>query len=82
MVELYEQLGVDLGVWRRVSELDDLTCLSGKIVLAPPSALADRWSQKLPNVMACMASGWMQIGSSKTKTCGVTTRDFRPRRLD
>jgi putative mRNA 3-end processing factor len=61
LVELYEQLGVDLGVWRRVSELDDVRCLSGKIVLAPPSALADRWSQKLPNVMACMASGWMQI---------------------
>ena len=61
LVKLYEQLGVDLGDWRRVSELDDFTCLSGKIVLAPPSALADRWSQKLPNVIACMASGWMQI---------------------
>jgi len=61
LVKLYEQLGVDLGDWRRVSELDDFRCLSGKIVLAPPSALADRWSQKLPNVIACMASGWMQI---------------------
>ena len=61
LVELYEDLGVDLGKWRRVSELADLSCLSGRIVLAPPSALSDRWSQKLPNVMACMASGWMQI---------------------
>lgn len=35
--------------------------LKGEIVLSPPSALADRWSRRLPDVLPCAASGWMQI---------------------
>ena len=35
--------------------------LRGKIVIAPPSALNDRWSRRLPDPMTAMASGWMRI---------------------
>ena len=58
---LYQQYGIDLGSLHEVADLADLSVLKGKIVLAPPSALNDRWSRKLPNVMTSMASGWMQI---------------------
>jgi putative mRNA 3-end processing factor len=60
LCELYQQHGVDLGEIIPVSEVKKET-LAGQIVLAPPSALADRWSRKLPDVLTCMASGWMQI---------------------
>jgi putative mRNA 3-end processing factor len=37
------------------------SALKGKIVLAPPSALNDRWSRRLPDPVTAMASGWMRI---------------------
>lgn len=61
LCELYRLHGVELGKLVEVSSVADLSSLGGKIVLAPPSALHDRWSRKLPNVMTAMASGWMQI---------------------
>lgn len=61
LCQLYQQYGIDLGELIEVSSLEDLAVLKGEIVLAPPSALNDRWSRKLPNVLTCMASGWMQI---------------------
>ena len=33
----------------------------GRIILAPPSALADRWSRRLPDPVTAMASGWMRV---------------------
>ena len=35
--------------------------LKGEIVLAPPSAIADRWSRRLPDPVTAFASGWMRI---------------------
>lgn len=61
LCELYEAHGYDLGSWRLVSDVKDLKTLAGEIVLAPPSALVDRWSRRLPDVLTAMASGWMQI---------------------
>lgn len=61
LCRLYEQYSVNLGELIEVSNVDDLSTLQGQIVLAPPSALQDRWSRKLPNVITAMASGWMQI---------------------
>jgi putative mRNA 3-end processing factor len=60
LCELYTQMGVDLGDIRPVMGVakDEL---KGQIVLAPPSAIADRWSRRLPDVLPCAASGWMQI---------------------
>jgi len=61
LCELYRSYGVALGQLVHVSEVEDTSALAGEIVLAPPSALSDRWSRKLPDVMTAMASGWMQI---------------------
>ena len=57
---LYEELGVGLG------QLVPATAASkeqvrGKIVLAPPGALNDRWSRRLPDPITAMASGWMGV---------------------
>lgn len=63
LTELYEQFGYDFGEWVPVSELKGSAkeVMRGRIVLAPPSSLADRWSRSLPDMLPTMASGWMQI---------------------
>lgn len=60
MCRLYQELGVDLGDLRLVSDAkkDDL---AGHVVLSPPSALNDRWSRRLPDPISAMASGWMRV---------------------
>lgn len=60
LCDLYQALGVELGTLIPVSEVDKKN-LGGEIVLAPPSAIADKWSRSLPNVMTSVASGWMNI---------------------
>lgn len=60
MCDLYEQHGVPLGALIPVSEVKP-DHLGGNIVIAPPSALHDRWSQKLPDPVTALASGWMMI---------------------
>ena len=60
MCRLYEELGVDLGDLRLVSEAAK-GALAGQIVMAPPSALNDRWSRRLPDPITAMASGWMRV---------------------
>jgi putative mRNA 3-end processing factor len=57
---LYESYGVRLG------ELRSATCakrdeMKGEIALAPPSAIADRWSRRLPDPLTAFASGWMRV---------------------
>ena len=63
LIELYEGFGFDFGTWQAVADLkaEERDALRGRIVLCPPSALADRWSRRLPDPLAAMASGWMQI---------------------
>jgi putative mRNA 3-end processing factor len=60
MCALYEEHGVALGDLKLVSDAgkDDLR---GSIVIAPPSALNDRWSRRLPSPITAMASGWMRV---------------------
>src|SRR3982750_3264390 len=60
LCNLYEELGVPLGDLRPATGApkDELR---GKIVIAPPSALNDRWSRRLPDPVTAMASGWMRI---------------------
>lgn len=60
MCRLYEEHGVDLGALRLVSDhtKDDMR---GAIIIAPPSALNDRWSRRLPDPITAMASGWMRV---------------------
>jgi putative mRNA 3-end processing factor len=60
LCDLYREHGVDLGSLEPVQELDR-RALQGKIIMAPPSALNDRWSRRLPDPICAMASGWMAI---------------------
>lgn len=60
MCRLYEEWGVDLGDLRLVADVKK-SDLAGHIVIAPPSALNDRWSRRLPDPITAMASGWMQV---------------------
>jgi putative mRNA 3-end processing factor len=57
---LYEQLGVPLGDTAPLGDLKG-EALKGQIIIAPPSALADRWSLRLPDPVTAMASGWMRV---------------------
>ena len=61
LCHLYQSIGINLGELVPVSQVDNKNQLVGEIVLAPPSALADRWSRRLPKVKICLASGWMKI---------------------
>ena len=60
LCDLYQRHGVDLGSLVPIGDLDKES-LKGKIVLAPPSALHDRWSRRLADPITAMASGWMTI---------------------
>jgi putative mRNA 3-end processing factor len=60
MCRLYEEHGVALGTLRLVSDAKKED-MRGGIVLAPPSALNDRWSRRLPDPVTAMASGWMRV---------------------
>jgi putative mRNA 3-end processing factor len=57
---LYESFGVHLGALKPATGAprDEL---KGEIVLAPPSAIADRWSRRLPDPVTAFASGWMRV---------------------
>jgi putative mRNA 3-end processing factor len=69
LCELYETLGVALGPLLPVMGVAK-DGLAGKIVLAPPGALADRWSRRLPDPVSAMASGWMRV-KQRAKARGV-----------
>jgi putative mRNA 3-end processing factor len=60
MCRLYEEHGVALGDLRLISDHTKVD-LRGSIVIAPPSALNDRWSRRLPAPITAMASGWMRV---------------------
>ena len=62
MCELYTQLGIDLGPLELVATAGAAgRSLAGEIVLAPPSALKDRWSRRLAEPITAFASGWMRV---------------------
>jgi putative mRNA 3-end processing factor len=58
--QLYESFGVDLGVLLPATGAAKAE-MTGHIVIAPPAALNDRWSRRLPDPVTAMASGWMRI---------------------
>jgi putative mRNA 3-end processing factor len=60
MCALYEEHGVALGELKPATGASKEE-LKGKIVIAPPGALNDRWSRRLPDPVTAMASGWMRI---------------------
>ncbi|RUT34602.1 ligase-associated DNA damage response exonuclease [Arsenicitalea aurantiaca] len=57
---LYEERGIPLGDLRPATGVAKPE-LAGRVVIAPPSALKDRWSRRLPDPVLAMASGWMSV---------------------
>lgn len=60
LCDAYARMGIDLG------KLGKATATSGEdmrggIVLAPPSAIADRWARRLKEPLPVAASGWMRV---------------------
>ncbi len=60
MCELYAAHNVPLGELIMATGLAKSE-LKGAIVIAPPSAMNDRWAQRLPEPITAMASGWMRV---------------------
>ncbi len=64
---LYADWGIDLGPLAPATE--ETTegkrvrsgALPGEVVIAPPSAIADRWSRRFADPVDAFASGWMRV---------------------
>jgi len=69
LTELYENFGIQLGPLLLSLGLPQET-FKGRIVLAPPAALADRWSRRLPDPVTALASGWMRV-KQRAKARGI-----------
>jgi len=65
----YEALGVALGDLRHAT-VAGAKNLVGQIVLAPPSAIADRWARRLTDPVVALASGWMRV-RQRAKAGGI-----------
>ena len=62
MNTLYERFGVNLGplspaTVEKVTKKD----FAGAIVIAPPSAIDDKWSRRFADPLPAFASGWMRV---------------------
>ena len=60
LCDLYEAHGVPLGPLLPATGVKAAE-MRGHVVMAPPSALNDRWSRRLPDPITAMASGWMRV---------------------
>ncbi len=56
----YIKKGIKLGQLKKVSK-EDISNLKGKVIIAPPSAIKDKWVRKFSDARYCLASGWMII---------------------
>lgn len=67
LCDLYEELGVELGPLAPATINKDgakgggKNDFAGKIVVAPPSAVQDKWARRFADPLPVFASGWMQI---------------------
>ncbi|NWG54605.1 MAG: ligase-associated DNA damage response exonuclease [Hydrogenophilaceae bacterium] len=66
---LYERCGVPLGPLAAATTTEKRD-FAGAIVICPPAAMADRWSRRFPDPVACFASGWMRV-KQRAKRSGV-----------
>ncbi len=60
LCDLYISFGIDLGELRPATGATKAE-MAGHIIVAPPSALQDRWTRRLPDPITAMASGWMRV---------------------
>lgn len=58
--DLYQSFGVELGPLAPATT-ERKKDFEGAIVVAPPSAVADRWARRFPDPVAAFASGWMRV---------------------
>ena len=62
MNALYERFGIALGPMEPATvEKGNKKDFAGAIVIAPPSAIDDRWSRRFADPLPCFASGWMRV---------------------
>lgn len=62
LCDYYQSQGIDLGDLRAATvEADRSIDFAGHIILAPPSAIADKWARRFPDPVTCFASGWMSV---------------------
>ncbi|MEQ1768298.1 MAG: ligase-associated DNA damage response exonuclease [Devosia sp.] len=66
---LYDERGIPLGELRHSLGVPKAE-LAGQIVIAPPSAIKDRWSRRLPDPVLAVASGWMSV-KGRARQSGV-----------
>jgi len=57
---LYQSHGVDLGPLEPATSTTRGD-FAGQIVIAPPGAIADRWSRRFADPVSAFASGWMRV---------------------
>jgi putative mRNA 3-end processing factor len=59
---LYERFGIDLGpIEPATVDKAKKKDFAGAIVIAPPSAIDDRWSRRFADPLPAFASGWMRV---------------------
>src|SRR5579864_251562 len=69
LTELYQSFFIVLGPLLPCTGLTQ-EAFRGRIVLAPPAALADRWTRRLPDPVTALASGWMRV-KQRAKARGI-----------
>jgi putative mRNA 3-end processing factor len=69
LCELYVERGIPLGDLRHSLDIPKAE-FAGQIVIAPPSAIKDRWSRRLPDPVLAVASGWMSV-KQRARQSGV-----------
>jgi putative mRNA 3-end processing factor len=57
---VYEAHGVSLGPLEPATA-EGIGDLAGEIVVAPPSAIQDRWARRFADPVSAFASGWMRV---------------------
>lgn len=57
---LYQNEGIDLGPLAPATGLK-AGALGGEVVIAPPSAIQDRWARRFADPVTAFASGWMGV---------------------
>jgi putative mRNA 3-end processing factor len=57
---LYVEHGVDLGPLAPATN-EARGALAGEIIIAPPSAIQERWSRRFADPVSAFASGWMRV---------------------
>lgn len=60
MNALYQAHGVELGALAPATD-PTRKALPGEIVIAPPSAVADKWARRFSDPIPAFASGWMMV---------------------